>query len=149
MGGSSIPSCNPVTGRTSTRSLSRSRRSSSNASAFISRSAFYVFAELLVFNAERRISRLRVGRSAFGVGRWAFSSAFGRVKGAWWPSRSSKPPLAGNGRDRFDSYPLRHFMFDGRGLRFEVKPQIASQPQTSKIETSRKGVNQDAARANS
>ena len=30
-----------------------------------------------------------------------------RVKGAWWPSRSSKSPSALTGRGRFDSYPLR------------------------------------------
>src|SRR4029077_5745165 len=100
------------------RSLSRSKRSNSDESAFISRSALYGSAELLAFNAERRT---------------AFSFALGRVKGAWWPSRSSKPSLAGNGRDRFDSYPLRHFTFDGRGLRFEINPQITSPPQTSTI----------------
>ena len=32
-----------------------------------------------------------------------------RVKGAWWPSRSSKSPSALTGRGRFDSYPLRLF----------------------------------------
>src|ERR1043166_9524029 len=31
-----------------------------------------------------------------------------RVMGAWWPSRSSKPPsVRFTGRDKFDSYPLR------------------------------------------
>jgi hypothetical protein len=42
-------------------------------------------------------------------------SAIWRVNGAWWPSRSSKPSssrLAGRGR--FDSYPLRFFIFDFR-----------------------------------
>ena len=43
---------------------------------------------------------------AFGVGRWAFSIS-GRVKGAWWPSRSSKPSSLRKWRGRFDSYPLR------------------------------------------
>jgi hypothetical protein len=61
-------------------------------------------------NPQRSI--LRVGRWTLDVERWTFSSScFRRVKGAWWPSRSSKPSLVGNGRDRFDSYPLRHFMF--------------------------------------
>ncbi len=32
-----------------------------------------------------------------------------RVKGAWWPSRSSKSPSVLTGRGRFDSYPLRLF----------------------------------------
>ena len=52
--------------------------------------------------------------NVFGVGRWAFAfSFFGRVKGAWWPSRSSKPLLVRHppGRGRFDSYPLRPFEF--------------------------------------
>jgi hypothetical protein len=42
------------------------------------------------------------------VERWAFSSLW-RVKGAWWPSRSSKPLSVPHSRDRgrFDSYPLR------------------------------------------
>ena len=30
-----------------------------------------------------------------------------RVKGAWWPSRSSKSPSTRKSRGRFDSYPLR------------------------------------------
>jgi hypothetical protein len=29
------------------------------------------------------------------------------VKGAWWPSRSSKPSSPRKWRGRFDSYPLR------------------------------------------
>jgi hypothetical protein len=62
------------------------------------------------------IERFRVGRSALDVERSPFSYAFRRVKGAWWSSRSSKPSLVGNGRDRFDSYPLRHFMGDRRRL---------------------------------
>ena len=39
-----------------------------------------------------------------------------RVKGAWWPSRSSKPLSVRHspGRGRFDSYPLRLFIFDFR-----------------------------------
>ncbi len=35
------------------------------------------------------------------------SSSSRRVKGAWWPSRSSKSPSVLTGRGRFDSYPLR------------------------------------------
>ncbi len=47
------------------------------------------------------------------VGCWMFNPGFsGRVMGAWWPSRSSKPPLARfTGRGVFDSLPLRHFDF--------------------------------------
>src|SRR5690242_15693654 len=41
---------------------------------------------------------------------------FRRVKGAWWPSRSSKPLSVrySPGRGRFDSYPLRLLIFDFR-----------------------------------
>src|SRR5436190_14351048 len=41
-------------------------------------------------------------------------SAIRRVKGAWWPSRSSKPSLPRKWRGRFDSYPLRQIIFDCR-----------------------------------
>jgi hypothetical protein len=64
----------------------------------------------------RRESHLHVRRSALDVQRSAFSYFFRRVGGAWWPSRSSKPlsirPLPDRGR--FDSYPLRSFIFDFR-----------------------------------
>ena len=49
----------------------------------------------------------------FDIGRRAFS-AIRRVKGAWWPSRSSKPSLPRKWRGRFDSYPLRHLIFELR-----------------------------------
>jgi len=44
-----------------------------------------------------------------GVSSLLLSRMLGRVMGAWWPPRSSKPlsdPLLGRGM--FDSYPLRH-----------------------------------------
>ena len=44
-------------------------------------------------------------------------SAIRRVKGAWWPSRSSKPSLPRKWRGRFDSYPLRQIIFHCRLLR--------------------------------
>ena len=56
------------------------------------------------------------GKAAMGGGgragqRTSFNrrSAIWRVKGAWWPSRSSKPSSPLKWRDRFDSYPLRLF----------------------------------------
>ena len=54
-------------------------------------------------------------RSVLDVRCWAFSQKW-RVKGAWWPSRSSKPLLVRHSpnRGRFDSYPLRAFVFPGR-----------------------------------
>jgi len=82
-------------------------------------------------------------------------STIRRVKGAWWPSRSSKllsirqPP----DRGRFDSYPLRHSIFDFR-LPIFYWPQIRAadriesniRPRTSNIG---RGGEPDVARANS
>jgi hypothetical protein len=62
--------------------------------------------------------RRRVGclprRSARAKAGWMFSCS-GRVKGAWWPSRSSKPLLVRQPLDqgRFNSYPLRIFRCRG------------------------------------
>jgi hypothetical protein len=124
MANCSIPNSTPATGRTSTTSSRRSRKQSSSSGCFFpdgrlskrSRSWAVEFfnAQRSTLNAQRSIQI--VGRwmldacSRFiRVGRWTFSFS-GRVKGAWWPSRSSKPSssrLAGRGR--FDSYPLRFF----------------------------------------
>ena len=80
-----------------------------------------------------------VRRSAFDVRHSAFSlqSAIRRVKGAWWPSRSSKPLLIPHTRDqdRFDSYPLRRSKFDGRWVMFEVATTSNLQS-TIKLQTS-------------
>jgi hypothetical protein len=57
------------------------------------------------------------------LGRWVFAFfVFWRVKGAWWPSRSSKPLSVrySPGRGRFDSYPLRLFIFDFRFSIFDL-----------------------------
>ena len=60
------------------------------------------------------------GKAATGSGERAraaseFQSAIRRVKGAWGPSRSSKPLSSRSaGRGRFDSYPLRLFNCDFR-----------------------------------
>jgi hypothetical protein len=56
-------------------------------------------------NVQRSIRS--VGRWTLNVVRWALFLSSRRVKGAWWPSRSSKPSSVSNGRGRFDSYPLR------------------------------------------
>jgi hypothetical protein len=142
----SIPSSRPEIGRISIRSLSRLRRSSSNIARVVvarvetvktlpgqvSRLPFNLClttrrsfnAQRSTHNVQRSIGGVRVGRSALDVRRSGFSSALGRVTGAWWPSRSSKPLSAGNGRGRFDSYPLRLSMFEGRRLRFEVAAQL-------------------------
>ena len=157
----SIRNFNPATGRISTRSLSRSRRLNSVFAALrrvtsvksvtslkrngVARSPLSVFsqpreleAQRSTLNAQRSICRARVGRWALDVERWALLSFSGRVKGAWWPPRSSKPPSVGNGRDRFDSYPLRptrDLMFDGRCLIERPRPQTSN----LKSQTSRRG----------
>jgi hypothetical protein len=64
----------------------------------------------------RRVERLP-RRSARAEAGWTFA-LFWRVKGAWWPSRSSKPLLIRQLPDqgRFDSYPLRFFYARGMGF---------------------------------
>jgi hypothetical protein len=69
-------------------------------------------AQRSTFNAQRSIQT--VGRWMLDVGRWTFAS-FRRVKGAWWPSRSSKPLSVRKSRGRFDSCPLRQSIFDFPG----------------------------------
>jgi hypothetical protein len=123
MANCSIPSLNPASGRISTRSLRRSRKGNSTATSFFaarsranatrSWASSFFNAQRLTLNVQRSTQTVESWMSdcllanPFGVGRWAFST-MRRVKGAWWPSRSSKPlssRLAGRGR--FDSYPLR------------------------------------------
>ena len=113
MANCSIPNSTPATGRTSTTSSRRSRRLNSTTplgeaislTAVTELSICKVFnAQRSTFNAQRSIQT--VGR--WDVGRWTFSF-YGRVKGAWWPSRSSKPSSPRKWRGRFDSYPLRSF----------------------------------------
>jgi hypothetical protein len=115
MANSFIPNSTPATGRTSTTSSRRSRRLNSTTppGEAISLTAVTELSIRKVFNAQRSIQT--VGRwtldacSRFiGAGRWTFSFC-GRVKGAWWPSRSSKPSSPCKRRGRFDSYPLRSF----------------------------------------
>jgi hypothetical protein len=123
MANCSIPNSSPASGRISTRSLKRSRRQNRTAARYqalaptkaITRwpSGFFN-AERSTLNAQRSIQK--IGRWTLDVGRWVFS-ATRRVKGAWWPSRSSKPSSSRKWRDRFDSYPLRHFISD---LRFSI-----------------------------
>jgi hypothetical protein len=100
----SIPNSTPATGRTSTPWSKRSRSRNSSGTLAL-RFLKYPWPVL-------------VGRWTLDVERSAFSF-FRRVKGAWWPSRSSKPSSAGNGRGRFDSYPLRQIIFDFRFLIFD------------------------------
>ncbi len=138
MANCSIPNSTPATGRTSTTSSRRSR--SSNSTTPLGEAISLTAATELwireVFNAQRSTLNAQrsiqtVGRwtldacSRFiGVGRWTFFS-FRRVKGAWWPSRSSKPSSPRKRRGRFDSYPLRQITFDGRCLTFDFSFALA------------------------
>ena len=115
MANCSIPNSTPATGRTSTISSRRSRNSNSTTAldeaisltAVTELSIRKVFnAQRSTFNAQRSIQTVR--RWMLHVGRWTFFS-LRRVKGAWWPSRSSKPSSPCKWRGRFDSYPLRFF----------------------------------------
>ena len=114
MANSSTPNSTPATGRISTTWSRRSKKQNSVA-ALLTEIFGLVKADLpralRVFSVQRSTlntqhSIQKVGRWTLDVGRWAFSS-FGRVKGAWWPSRSSKPSSPRKWRGRFDSYPLR------------------------------------------
>ena len=116
MANSSTPNSTPATGRTSTTSSRRSKKQNSVA-ALLTEIFGLVKADppraLRVFNAQRSTfnaqhSIQKVGRWRLNIERWTFFSS-GRVKGAWWPSRSSKPSSPRKWRGRFDSYPLRQF----------------------------------------
>jgi hypothetical protein len=112
----SIPNSIPAIGRTSTPSSRRSRKQNSASTSFFATLSLTKTIQprtLDFFNAQRSTSNAQrsiqtVGRWTMSVERWAFSSLW-RVKGAWWPSRSSKPLSVPHSRDRgrFDSYPLR------------------------------------------
>jgi hypothetical protein len=121
MANCSIPNSTPATGRTSTTSSRQSRNSNSTTplGGAISLTAVTELwirkvcnAQRSTFNAQRSIQTverwtLDACSRFIGVGHSAFSF-YGRVKGAWWPSRSSKPSSPRKWRGRFDSYPLRH-----------------------------------------
>ena len=108
MANCSIPNSTPATGLTSTTSSRQSKRLNSTTALGepISLTAVTELWVRKVLNAQRSIQTVR--RWMLNVGRWTFSS-FWRVKGAWWPSRSSKPWSPRKRRGRFDSYPLRPF----------------------------------------
>jgi hypothetical protein len=117
MANCSIPNSSPVSGRISTTSLRLSRKRNSASTAFFAalRLTKVIEAQTLsLFNAQRSTPNAQrsiqtVRDWMLGVGCWAFSS-LGRVKGAWWPSRSSKPSSPRKWRGRFDSYPLRQII---------------------------------------
>jgi hypothetical protein len=116
MANCSIPNSTPATGRISTLSSRRLKKGNNACASFreaFSRAKAVGSWALRSFNAQRSTpnaqhSIQKVGRWKLDVERWTFSSS-GRVKGAWWPSRSSKPSSPRKWRGRFDSYPLRLF----------------------------------------
>ena len=138
MANCSIPNSILANGRTSTTSLRQSKKRNSKASrceAFALTKAILCW-PFRFFNAQPAFAKLRrgrrstlnsesfreqaaqrlirpVGRWVLDVERWTFSSSR-RVKGAWWPSRSSKSSSSRKWRGRFDSYPLRHSISDFR-----------------------------------
>src|SRR5512133_3297164 len=108
----SIPNSNPASGQISTRSLRRSRKQNSQprASVFVIRgSAFNLQGRRKGTALQSAFYAQEIRRWTLDVKRWVFS-AIRRVKGAWWSSRSSKPPSPRKWRGRFDSYPLRQII---------------------------------------
>ena len=116
MANCSIPNSSPASGRISTRSLRRSRKQNSQPRASVSvirRSAFSLQERRQAAALQSVFRAPEIRRWTLDVRRWVFS-AIRRVKGAWWPSRSSKPSSPRKWRGRFDSYPLRLIIFDCR-----------------------------------
>ena len=151
MANCSIPNSSPANGRISPRSLRRSRKQNSEPLAFVSvtrRAAFSLQKrrQAAVLQSALRARKIRcwtldVCSRFIGVERWEFS-AIRRVKGAWWPSRSSKPPSLRKWRGRFDSYPLRLFICDCRFPTadcFGARRMISIANRNSKIENRAKG----------
>ena len=165
MANCSIPNSSPASGRISTRSLRRSRRQNSQPIACTSVNRGWWLdvrkrrqvrlVESVLWRTAALQSALRAPKirrrtlnslprfSFYGVERllaiyrsWEFS-AIRRVKGAWWPSRSSKPSSPRKWRGRFDSYPLRLFICDCRfpiADCFGARRMISIANRNSKIE---------------
>ncbi len=122
MANCSIPNSSPASGRISTRSLRRSRKQNSQPGASVSvirRSAFSLQERRQVRHGESALWRTAALQCALRPRKIQSAirnrqSAIRRVKGAWWPSRSSKPSSPRKWRVRFDSYPLRQIIFDCR-----------------------------------
>jgi hypothetical protein len=111
MANCSIPNLSPASGRISTRSLRRLRERNSQprfSVSVIRRLSFSLRKRRHAAALQSALRARTIRRWTLDVGRWAFS-AIRRVKGAWWPSRSSKPLSPRKWRGRFNSYPLRVF----------------------------------------
>ncbi len=122
MANCSIPNSSPASGLISTRSLRRSRKQNSPPRASVSVircSAFRLQGRRQVRHLESVLWQTAAFKSGTAARKIQSAipnrqSAIRRVKGAWWPSRSSKPSSPRKWRGRFDSYPLRLFIFDFR-----------------------------------
>jgi hypothetical protein len=118
MANCSIPNSSPASGRISTRSLRRSRKQNSQPRASVSvirRSVFRLQGRRQVRHLESVRWRTGAFQSETAARKIQSAipnrqSAIRRVKGAWWPSRSSKPSSPRKWRGRFDSYPLRQII---------------------------------------
>jgi hypothetical protein len=119
----SIPNSAPATGRISTPSSARSKRANNHSVSLSVIRRWMLDVEPSTFSF---LSAIRDPQSAIG-----------RVKGAWWPSRSSKPSSPRKWRGRFDSYPLRRFIFD-----FAVAAAVSAA--TIKLQTSNIGEGGDS-----
>ena len=115
MANCSIPSSIRASGPISTKSSRRLRKRNSQRTG----SVLTIFRWDFSFESEIRNradeigepeGKAAIGNSQRAEQRLSFDRHFviWRVKGAWWPSRSSKPLSSRlTGRGRFDSYPLR------------------------------------------
>ncbi len=150
-----IPNSIPETGRTSTISLRRSKKQNSPAHSLLDASSRFIGVGRGASDVQKRreaaalqgaLRARKVRGWMLDVGRWTFSFSR-RVKGAWWPSRSSKPSSPRKWQGRFDSYPLRHFKFDGRCLRFDLffAAKISHQTSTLKHQPFKEGGDLDVA----
>jgi hypothetical protein len=125
MANCSIPNSIPANGRISTKSLGQSRKKNKKRRASISairRGAFSFRQRCQICHGESLLWRITALQNPLRAQRIQSAicnliSAIWRVKGAWWPSRSSKPSSSRKWRDRFDSYPLRRIIFE---LRFSI-----------------------------
>ena len=124
MANCSIPNSNPMSGRISMKPSRRSKRSSSRQQTSVSltrRSARSVenrrrrHGKSVLWPTTTLKSALHTRKIKSAICKR--DSTIRRVKGAWWPSRSSKPSSPRKWRGRFDSYPLRHFISN---LRFPI-----------------------------
>jgi hypothetical protein len=107
MANCSIPNWTQATGRTSTpwsRLLRRQNNLQPSSSIPYAKAAL---SRRTPRHASRPKGRCTIAVSPFPLFPVSFLPR--RVKGAWWPSRSSKPLSVSHTRDRgrFDSYPLR------------------------------------------